>query len=56
MAVASRPRDRAGVVMLRVRAGVVKVAVLAAIATSEIESDPKNGPKSAPIRANLICA
>jgi hypothetical protein len=56
MAAASRPQDRAVVVMLRVRAGADKVAVLAAIATSEIESDPKNGPWSVPIRANPICA
>jgi len=56
MAVASRARARAAVVMLRVRAGADKVAVLAAIATSEIESDPKNGSRNAQIPANPIYA
>ena len=56
MAAASRARAHAGAVMLRVRAGADKVAVLAAIATSEIESAPKNDSRSAPIPANPICA
>ena len=39
-------RVHADALMLRIRAAADKVAVLVAIVTSEIGSDPRNGPRS----------
>ena len=39
-------RVHAAAVILKIRAAADKVAVLVAIVTSEIGSDPRNGPRS----------